>query len=324
MRMPVNFRINDQWVRSQRGIKNRVEPGKPYTYLVEEERGINGQIEQVATIFLTNKECPFQCLMCDLWKNTTNESVRPGDIPAQIEWALDKLPKATTVKLYNSGNFFDVNAIPVSDYQDIAALLKDFDRVIVENHPRLINQNTFRFQRLLTPVLEIAMGLETTHPEVQKKLNKKMTLDDFKQAVTLLNQHGIMTRSFILLRPPFLDESEGVFWAKHSLEFAFKAGVQSAVVIPTRRGNGALDQIGELGYFSPPEIRSLEQVLAYGIELNTGNVFADLWDLQLFSSCSKCLEQRIERLHLMNLHQKIYPDVSCSCNQVISTPLKGL
>jgi uncharacterized Fe-S cluster-containing MiaB family protein len=142
-----------------------------------------------------------------------------------------------------------------------------------------------------------------------------MTLGDFKQAVNLLKQHGILTRSFILLRPPFLDESEGIFWAEHSLEFAFAAGVQSAVVIPTRRGNGALDQIGELGYFSPPDIRSLELVLAYGIGLNMGNVFADLWDLQLFSSCSECLEQRKDRLHLMNLHQSIYPEVVCTCAQ---------
>ena len=311
--MPVDFRIDDRWVRSHRGARNQVEPNKPYAFLSEMERGNAGNIEQVATIFLTNKECPFHCLMCDLWKNTTTKSVDPGDIPNQIKWALDQLPRATTVKLYNSGNFFDIKAIPVSDYPAIATLLNDFDRVIVENHPNLINANTFKFQKLLTPELEIAMGLETANPEILKKLNKKMTLQQFARAVKILKQHQIATRAFILLKPPFLEEAEGILWAQRSIEFAFNAGVRSAVVIPTRFGNGALNELGQTGYFSPPDIKSLEQVLEHGIGLNAGNVFADLWDIELFSNCSKCIEQRQQRLHKMNLHQTVLPVISCDC-----------
>ena len=37
---------------------------------------------------------------------------RQGDIPAQIAYALDQLPPARQIKLYNSGNFFDHQAIP--------------------------------------------------------------------------------------------------------------------------------------------------------------------------------------------------------------------
>ena len=36
--------------------------------------------------------------------------------------------------------------------------------------------------------LEIAMGLETVHPEVLRRLNKRMTLDDFERATTFLLQ----------------------------------------------------------------------------------------------------------------------------------------
>ena len=281
--------------------------------MVEGERGNDGEIEQVATIFLTNKECPFQCLMCDLWKNTTTESVKPGEIPAQIEWALQRLPEASSIKLYNSGNFFDVNAIPVADYPAIAGLLQDYKRVIVENHPRLINKNTFRFQHLLKPQLEIAMGLETVHPGVLEKLNKKMTLEDFKRAVNSLNQHLIPTRAFILLKPPFLNESEGITWAQRSIDYAFKAGVQCCVVIPTRHGNGALSELSRRNLFSPPRLSSLENVIEYGIGLDSGRVLADLWDIELFSDCSKCLTQRKNRLHQMNLTQSILPQIPCSC-----------
>ncbi len=313
MRRQVDFKIDNRWVRSQRGSKNQVETHKPYGFFVEEERSASGEIEKVATIFLTNNECPFHCLMCDLWKNTTSEPVTSGAIPAQIRWALDQLPKAKTIKLYNSGNFFDVKAIPPEDYKQIAELLKNYERVIVESHPKLINRLTYSFQELLDPQLEVAMGLETAQPQVLERLNKNMTLDDFAKAVQILNQHHIPTRAFILVKPPFMNESEGIVWAQRSLDFAFDQSVQRCTVIPTRHGNGALDQIGALGLFSPPRLSSLEKVLDYGVSQYPGKVFADLWDLELFSECPSCLTKRQERLHQMNVKQTVLPEVSCSC-----------
>ena len=68
-----------------RGSKNIVDPHIPYGWLVEKEYTKNGKIEDTGIIFLTNRECPFHCLMCDLWKNTTDYTVETGSIPQQIE-----------------------------------------------------------------------------------------------------------------------------------------------------------------------------------------------------------------------------------------------
>ena len=57
-----------------RGPKNKVDPRRPYAFLVEQELSAAGEMEDVATIFLTNKECPFSCVYCDLWKNTTERA----------------------------------------------------------------------------------------------------------------------------------------------------------------------------------------------------------------------------------------------------------
>ena len=141
-----------------------------------------------------------------------------------------------------------------------------------------------------------------------------MKLTDFEDAVSFLTSHGVATRAFILLRPPFLSEKEGVYWAKKSIDFAFRAGAASCCVIPVRSGNGALDALAERSYFSQPGIKSLERVIEYGITLKAGPVFADLWDINRFSSCDKCLEMRKKRLRNMNLNQRIYPRVDCSCS----------
>jgi hypothetical protein len=70
----------------------------------------------------------------------------------------------------------------------------------------------------------------------------------------------------------------------------------------------------EQGLFMPPDIHSLETVVEYGISMNKGRTFADVWDLDLFSGCSKCLDERTNRLIQMNLKQEIVEKIECSCN----------
>jgi archaeosine synthase beta-subunit len=312
----VGARINDSWIVSRRGAKNVVDPGVPYAWLVEKERTATGVVEDTAIIFLTNRECPFHCLMCDLWKSTTDQTVPPGAIPAQIEYALKRLPEVKHLKLYNSGSFFDERAIPAADYGKIAALVSHFETVIVENHPRLVNEQCLRFRDMLKPELQIAMGLESVHPGALKILNKRMTPEDFESATQFLTAHGIRSRAFILLKPPFHSEEEGVHWAKRSIDFAFHAGTECCIIIPVRPGNGAMDYLQENGDFVPPDIRSLEKVLEYGISLNSGRVFADTWDLQQFSHCDKCFDERNKRIILMNHHQKYILEKPCTCGRL--------
>lgn len=306
-------RFDDAHILALRGPRNPVDPWRPHAFFVEAERTAAGAVEAVATIFLTNRECPFRCLMCDLWKYTTESRVPDGAIPAQIALALQQLPASRHVKLYNAGNFFDAQAIPPRDWRAIAQLLTGFQTVIVECHPRLVGARCLRFQDLLSGRLEVALGLETVHPDVLPRLNKRMTLEQFEQAVQFLRRHDVSVRAFILLRPPFLTEDEGVEWAKKSLRYAFDVGVECCSVIPTRAGNGAMEQLQEKGLFEPPRVSSLEEVMHYGLALGGGRVFADLWDLERFQDCVRCGPARVARLREMNLSQCVPPPISCTC-----------
>ena len=307
--------INDSTIVAARPAKNRVDPRRPYAYLCEPEYSAAGIVEQVATLFLTNKECPFRCLMCDLWKNTLDESIAPGDILAQIDFALKRLPEANSIKLYNSSNFFDRKAIPRSDYAAIASRMESFERVIVENHPSLCNTECVRFKDMLAGRLEVAMGLETVHPPTLERLNKRMTLDDFERATHFLLSHYIDVRAFILLRPPYMTEEEGIEWAIRSMEFAFSIGISCCSIIPTRSGNGILDQLVDSGEFESPTIESMERTHEAGLTMNHGRVFMDLWDVERFYTCASCGPARSERIQQMNLTQRIPDTVRCLCAQ---------
>jgi radical SAM enzyme (TIGR01210 family) len=308
-----------QEILAARPAKNIVDPWRPYHYLVESERSAAGAIEQVATIFLTNRECPFRCTMCDLWRNTLDEPTPLGAVPAQIDYALVRLPPADSIKLYNSGNFFDAQAIPPADHAAIAARVRGFKTVVVENHPRLCTPACLSFRDLLSSELEIALGLETAHPQALAGLNKQMTVDGFRRAAEFLSGERIAVRAFVLLKPPFLEEEAAVEWATRSLEVAFAAGARVCALIPTRGGNGAMEQLALQGAFAPPRLSSLERALEAGLALRKGRVFADLWDIGRLATCAVCRDARIERLSQMNLTQTNLPRVACVCRETAET-----
>ena len=289
-----------------------LDPFKPHGFFLEQELGGSGRVFSSAAILLTNKECPWRCLMCDLWKNTLTETVPPGAIPQQIEFALAQLGgQPEQIKLYNSGSFFDPAAIPLADYPDIARKISFAKHVIVESHPRLVGEKALRLRNLLAGSLEVAMGLETIHPQVLPRLNKKFDLDHFSRAAEFLRNEGIALRVFVLVKPPFLDDAEGCDWAVKSAAFAFSCGATIVSLIPTRGGNGAMERLQSAGEFSPPRLATLERALEQALSLNAGRVFADTWDLEKISNCSACLEKRQQRLHAMNLSQKILARIEC-------------
>ncbi len=291
--------------------RETLDPHRPAAFFVEEEFAAAGEVVPVATIFLTNRECPWRCVMCDLWRKTLTSSLPPGAIPEQIEFALSHLPAARVVKLYNSGSFFDSRAIPVEDHPAIADLANRFERTIVECHPALVGENVLRFRDRLTGRLEVAMGLETAHPEVLARLNKRMTLQQFSSAADFLRGERIDLRVFILVQPPFMPQNEALEWAKRSVDFALECGATAVTLIPTRGGNGAMEALAASGEFSTGNLEPLEAAVAYGLSLKSGRVFADLWDVEQVGGCGICRGARLAHLREMNAAQRDTTEVFC-------------
>lgn len=303
----------DAWVLAHRPERNALDPFRPYACVLEQEPGPDGSVIPVATILLTNRECPWRCVMCDLWRNTLATATPPGSIPAQIDFALAHLEPARAIKIYNAGSFFDPRAIPPDEYAAIADRVRSFERVIVECHPALVNDAVLRFRDLLCEAqLEVAMGLETAHPGVLERLNKRVTLGQFRAAAEFLRIHNIALRVFILVQPPFMATHESLHWAERSLDFAFDCGATAATLIPTRGGNGAMEALAASEDFAPPSLATLESAVAYGLSQRRGRVFADLWDLPRPLDCSICREPRVVRLRAINLSQAPAPPIPCA------------
>jgi len=310
----VNASIADQRIRSLRPPKPYVDPFAAHGSLVEEERRPGGKIERALTVFLAGAECPFTCSFCDLWRYTIDGPTPNGALPAQLERVLDGLdqPFPERVKLYNASNFFDRRAVPAADLPALATLCRAFSAVTVESHANTVGPATLDFARQIRGRLEVAVGLETIHPDAASRINKRLDLTRFERAARFLLDNEIDLRVFVLLGAPHVPTAESVDWTARAVAYAVERGASVVSIIPVRGGNGETERLQQLGEFAPPTLAQLEDVLDRCLTLGGAVVTADLWDAGRLPACGHCRAARIERLHQLNTTGRAEPRVACA------------
>ena len=319
----------DRYVRARRGSRPVLDPLQLQGVLVERERAADGGLASTATIFLTGRECAWRCVMCDLWRHTTQADTPRGAIAHQINTAVVGLRQLaampSVIKLYNAGSFFDPRAVPPSDDIAIVAAVQPFARVVVESHPALVGDRTWRLHEQLTRShhdmrLEVAMGLETAHPSSLEQLNKGITVDAFAATARALSAHDVDLRVFLLIDPPFVPASEQAAWLARSVAAALDCGATAITLIPTRSGNGAMEALAAEGLFTPPSLLAIEQAVTAAMahaDRGRSRIFVDTWDLDSFATCPCCSDARQARLTEANLSQCVPPPLTCDvCGQV--------
>src|ERR1051326_3932632 len=134
----------DRFILDLRGPRPRHDPWRFQRIAIDDEITEDGTVARVGTVFLTGRECPWRCAMCDLWRWTTRRlsfctgmapaargpraarrraggraprgAPRAGASPSQIEAAQkiwrERDESISRLKLYNASNFFDPRAVP--------------------------------------------------------------------------------------------------------------------------------------------------------------------------------------------------------------------
>lgn len=301
-------------IRALRPPRPEVRSDRALGVELEQEREPDGRILPSATVFLAGAECPFTCVFCDLWRYTLEGPTPAGALVRQLAGALAELPsehRGGRIKLYNASNFFDPRAVPPGDLPRIAELVAPFERVVVECHARLVGDACRRFGELLGGRLELALGLETAHPETLVRLEKGMTLDDFAAAAERLAGWAIPWRAFVLVGVPYLAPEEGRKWSARSVHHALAHGAERVTLIPVRGGNGALEELAAAGEWSQPRIEELEDVIERAWSGAEGRVAVDGWDLEALPGCPACSEARRSRLEQIGRLGRIPKRVTC-------------
>ena len=311
----MNTAVEDRRIRGLRPHKPPVDPWRAHGTEIDEERRPNGSVERALTIFLAGAECPFTCSFCDLWRWTIDGPTPRGALPAQISSALESLNAMTQpdrLKLYNASNFFDKRAVPHEDVPAIASLIAPFAGVTVESHANMVGPSTLELAQRINGRLEVAIGLETIHPEASARLNKRLELAMFDRAAAFLGRNEIDLRVFVLLGAPHVPADQSIAWTVRTVEYAVHRGASVVSIIPVRGGNGELERLRTLGLFTPPTLSQLETSLDRCLTFAPAVVSADLWDIDQLADCSACAAARVDRLNRVNVTGRAEPRVDCS------------
>lgn len=192
-------------------------PHDPQRYISAwtEPELLEGEEVEAFVLILRTRGCYWAhksgCSMCG-YVSDGFVNVREEDLRVQWDAARDAYDGQPVVKLYNSGNFFDPNEVPPDVRRTIYADLQGpCEKLVVENLPQLVRTPPLEEAMGYLDRFEVAIGLETASDFVRDRtVSKDFTFDRYLRALETARGAGATTKTYLLLKPPFLSERAAV------------------------------------------------------------------------------------------------------------------
>ncbi len=264
--------------RVMREIRSRKErsydPHEPTRVWLDEDNTPDGVTESL-TIILNTGGCRWAraggCTMCGY----VAESVEGGSVSHealldQIDVCLEHEAEtaddpADLIKIYTSGSFLDDREVGPETREAIAETFADRERIVLESLPDFVDREklaAFTDRGLQT---DVAIGLETATDRVRRDcVNKYFDFADFEDACAEAVAADAGVKAYLLLKPPFLTESEAVDDMISSIERCAEVdGCHTVSMNPCNvQRYTMVDELHFRGGYRPPWLWSVAHVLA--------------------------------------------------------------
>lgn len=207
------------------------------------------------------------CSMCGYAKDTLGRSATPDELSEQLARALSRYRDEPYVKIYTSGSFLDDREVdPASRSAIVSAFSGHARRLLFETLPEFVSSERLDpLREAFGGELEVALGLESTNPTVLGRfVNKGSPPAEYLAAADRLASLGVRRKAYLLLKPPYLTESEAVADVVRSVREA-APHFDSLSVNPVHIQNGTVvEWLYRRGRYRPPWLWSLVDVLREG------------------------------------------------------------
>ena len=248
-------------------------PGEARRYVnqwVEPEAIGSDRIRAFVLILLT-RGCYWAdvkgCSMCGYAKDTLGRSATPDELAEQLARALARYADEPYVKIYTSGSFLDDREVdPASRSAIVSAFSGRARRLLFETLPEFVeSERVGPLRDAFEGELEVALGLESTDPTVLGRfVNKGSPPSEYLAAADRLSSFGVRRKAYLLLKPPYLTESEAVADVVRSVREA-APHFDAMSVNPVHIQNGTVvEWLYHRGRYRPPWLWSLVDVLREG------------------------------------------------------------
>ncbi|MFB6092429.1 MAG: archaeosine biosynthesis radical SAM protein RaSEA [Haloquadratum sp.] len=271
---------HNQAMREIRSEKERhYDPHEPTRVWLDEDNTPDGVVRSL-TIILNTGGCRWAraggCTMCGyVAESVEGGSVGHEALMDQIDVCLEHETEnadepADLVKIYTSGSFLDEREVGAETRTAIAETFADRERIVVESLPDFVDREKiadFTDRGLST---DVAIGLETATDRVRHDcINKYFDFTDFEAACAEARAADAAAavdagiKAYLLLKPPFLSESEAVEDMVSSVrKCAAVDGCHTVSMNPTNvQGYTMVDELFFAGGYRPPWLWSVAAVL---------------------------------------------------------------
>ena len=230
-----------------------------------------------AVLFLRSNGCEWAlrsghgCTMCGhLAKQTRSLTpLSADDLIGQFMGEFERIDfdDVPILNVYNNGSFFNENELPE---RARIRILKEISRVkalrmlIVESRPEFITEERMEQTKALLPDVrvEVAMGIETMD-DLKRMLsvNKGFTTRQYDRAIQVIRKYELHPRAYVLLKPPFFSEREGIEEAIRTTQYAFGAGAATvSLEACTCQEYTLVEYLVDSGLFRLPKLWSILEV----------------------------------------------------------------
>jgi radical SAM enzyme (TIGR01210 family) len=231
-----------------------------------ERESVEGKPTDAGVVILQTSGCRHfhtgGCSMCG-YNIDSNNSISQQNITKQFDGAMDQLDGISFLKIYTSGSFLDECEITSDTSDHILKRCADANlRLLFESRPEYVTTERLDHMLAIHDDLEIALGLESSNDNVLRySINKGFAVEDYEKATTILNVKGIDVRTYVLLKPPFLTESEAIEDAKATIAFAARTS-KTISLNPVNVQRGTLvEKLWRNWAYRPPWLWSVVMVL---------------------------------------------------------------
>ncbi len=294
---------------------------KPYELetLWKEKDVIDGKVSDVMVMIMRTNGCVWAkncggCTMCG-YRAASLSNVTSDDLMKQVDEALSRYKDEPFVKIYTSGSFLDENEISEKVRDRIFQEFSGCKRILFESRPEFITEDIVS---TLPKSVTLALGLESHNPVImEKSIRKGFTPNDAKRAGELVKDNGLMVRSYLLLKPLYLQERAAIASAVESARFADPFSDEISINPVNVQKATVVERIWKKGDYRPPWIWSLIEVF----KQLSGTVNSRLMSSPSgggsqrgVHNCGKCDEMALAAVEKFSFSQDLKDlEVSCEC-----------
>jgi hypothetical protein len=209
------------------------------------------------------------CSMCGFNLDSRRDTT-PEQVLRQFESAANGLGDVQLLKVYTSGSFLDEREIAREVASEILNHCKDRGiRLLFESRPEYVTDENIERIQGAHDNLQVALGLESTNDRILTySINKGFCVRDYDRAAGLIHDRGVPIRTYVLLKPPYLTESEALDDASSTVKYAARYG-DAISINPVNVQRGTLvERLWRNWAYRPPWLWSVLELVKSTRELD--------------------------------------------------------